>query len=125
MFKRVLALLFFILFGISETLIGQSYYDFEIESIKFSGNSFFSESELKKNIESKETPMWFWVFLDSFTPFGDEPVYFDSSNISIDILALKELYRSYGFFNTQVNHFIVIDSSNNSIELNYQIIESQ
>ena len=94
MLKRVCTLLFFLLFGISDTLIGQSYYDFELESIIFSGNNFFSESELKANIESKETPMWFWIFLDSFTPFGDEPVYFDSSNISIDKIALKE-YLSF------------------------------
>ena len=123
MLKRVFILFFFFLFGISEILTGQSYYDFEIESIKFSGNSYFSESDLKMNIESKETPIWFWVFLDSFTPFGDEPVYFDSSNISIDKLALKELYRSDGFFSMKVNHFIVVDSSNKSIELNYQIVE--
>ena len=125
MLKRVFTLLFFILFGISETLVGQSYYDFEIESIKFTGNSFFSESELKVNIESKETPMWFWVFLDSFTPFGDEPVYFDSSNISVDKLALKEFYRAYGFFNVKVDHSIIVDSSNNSIEINYFVEEGQ
>jgi outer membrane protein insertion porin family len=124
MLKRVCILLFFILFGISETLLAQSYYDFELKSIKFSGNNFFSESELKNNIESKETPMWFWIFLDSFTPFGNEPVYFDSSNISIDKLALKDLYHSNGFFNIQVNHFIVVDSSDKSIELNYQITEN-
>ncbi len=125
MLKRVCIVLFFILFSYSETLYCQSYYDFELESIKFSGNSFFSESELKKNIESKETPMWFWIFLDSFTPFGDEPVYFDSSNISIDKLALIELYRSYGFFSVNINHFIVVDSANKSIELNYQITENR
>ena len=125
MLKRVCIVLFFFLISYSETLYSQSYYDFELESIKFSGNSFFSESELKKNIESKETPMWFWIFLDSFTPFGDEPVYFDSSNISIDKLALIELYRSYGFFSVNINHFIVVDSTNKSIELNYQITENR
>ena len=125
MLKRVCILLFFLLFGISDTLFGQSYYDFELESIKFSGNNFFSESELKKNIESKETPMWFWIFLDSFTPFGNERVYFDSSNISVDKLALKEFYRSYGFFNIQVKHFIVVDSSSKSVELNYEITENR
>ena len=125
MLKRVCIVLFFFLFSYSETLYGQSYYDFELGFIKFSGNSFFSESELKQNIESKETPMWFWVFLDSFTPFGDEPVYFDSSNISIDKLALIELYRSSGFFNVKINHFIVVDSANKSIELSYLITENR
>jgi hypothetical protein len=41
--------------------------------------------------------MWVWVFLDSFTPFGNEPVYFDSSKISIDKLALKEFIVPTGF----------------------------
>ena len=61
--------------------------------------------------------MWFWIFLDSFTPFGDEPVYFDSSKISIDKIALKELYRSNGFFNAVIDHEIIVDSSNKSIQL--------
>ncbi len=69
--------------------------------------------------------MWFWVFLNSFTSFGDEPVYFDSSKISIDKLALKEFYRSNGFFTIDVEHSIVLDSSDNSIELNYSITENE
>ena len=68
--------------------------------------------------------MWFWKFLNSFTPFGNEPVYFDSSNISIDKHALGEYYRSYGFFNMSADHFITIDSTNRTIELSYQIIEN-
>ena len=98
MLKRIFILLIFSLLLISKISLGQSYYDFELKSIKFHGNSFFSSSDLLKNIESKETPMWFWIFLDTFTPFGDEPVYFDSSKISIDKLALKELYQIKWFF---------------------------
>lgn len=57
--------------------------------------------------------------LNSFTSFGDEPVYFDSSKISIDKIAIKEFYRSNGFFTTSVKHSIIPDSSNNTIELHY------
>ncbi len=124
MFKRVFILIIFFVLCISKLSLSQSYYDFELSSINFSGNNFLSTSDLLKNIESKETPMWVWIFLDSFTPFGDEPVYFDSSKISVDKLALKELYRSNGFFNTEVDHEVIVDSSGKSINLNYFIKEN-
>ena len=124
MLKRIFILLIFSILLISKISLGQSYYDFELKSIKFHGNNFFSSSDLLKNIESKESPMWLWVFLDTFTPFGDESVYFDSSKISIDKLALKELYRSNGFFSAKVLHDIEVDSSSNSISINYYITEN-
>jgi len=124
MFKRIFILLIFSVLYISKISFGQSYYDFELSSVNFYGNSFSSSSDLLKNIESKESPMWVWVFLDSFTPFGDEPVYFDSSKISIDKLALKELYRSNGFFKIDVKHYIEADSSSKSIIINYYITEN-
>lgn len=124
MFNRVFIFSLFLLIYIPKLSFSQSYYDFELKSINFEGNSFFSSSDLLKNIESKETPMWVWVFLDSFTPFGDERVYFDSSKISIDKLALKELYQSNGFFNIDVTHKILVDSSNQEITLNYYITEN-
>jgi len=124
MFKRVFIFSILFLLCYSKISFSQSYYDFEIEAINFEGNNFFSASDLLKNIESKETPMWVWVFLDSFTPFGDEPVYFDSSKISIDILALKELYRTNGFFDIDVKHDVVIDSADKAIVINYYITEN-
>lgn len=125
MFKRVFIVSILFLLCNSKISFSQSYYDFEIEAINFEGNNFFSASDLLKNIESKETPMWVWVFLDSFTPFGDEPVYFDSSKISIDILALKELYRTNGFFNINVKHDVIIDSADKAIVINYYITENE
>ena len=124
MFKRVFIFSILFLLCNSKISFSQSYYDFEIEAINFEVNNFFSASDLLKNIESKETPMWVWVFLDSFTPFGDEPVYFDSSKISIDILALKELYRTNGFFDIDVKHDVVIDSADKAIVINYYITEN-
>ena len=124
MLKRVFIIIIFSVLCISKLSFSQSYYDFELSSINFSGNNFFSSSVLLENIESKETPMWFWVFLDSFTPFGDERVYFDSSKISIDKIALKELYRSNGFFNAEIDHEVIVDSSNKLINLNYFIKEN-
>ena len=124
MYKRVLFFSILIILCYSKISFSQSYYDFELASINFNGNNFFSSSELLANIESKETPMWVWVFLNSFTPFGDEPIYFDSSKISVDKLAIIDLYRSSGFFDAKVKHDIVVDSSNKSIEINYYITEN-
>jgi outer membrane protein insertion porin family len=124
MSKRVLIFSIFLIVCISKISLSQSYYDFELSSINFNGNNFFSSSDLIANIESKETPMWVWIFLNSFTPFGDEPVYFDSSKISVDELAIIDLYRSNGFFSAQISHKIVVDSADKSIELNYYITEN-
>jgi outer membrane protein insertion porin family len=124
MIKKAITIIVFMIVMQNNPLFAQSYYDFEIGEISFTGNNFFSESELKANIESKETPMWFWQFLNSFSSFGDEAVYFDSSNISIDKQAIKEYYRSYGFFNATVDHSIQVDSSDKTIAIQYQIIEN-
>ncbi len=125
MFKRFLIIFLFFILCLSKISFSQSYYDFELTAINFKENNFFSSSELLSNIESKETPMWFWKFLNSFTPFGDEPVYFDSSKISIDKLAIKELYQSHGFFSVKVENEIVVDSSSQSVEINYYITENE
>lgn len=124
MIKKAFAFIVFVFFVLDYSVLAQSYYDYEVGEIKFTGNSYFSASELKANIESKETPMWFWQFLNSFSSFGDEAVYFDSANISIDKQAIKELYRSYGFFNTGVSHSVLVDTSDRMVEIEYQIIEN-
>ena len=110
---------------LSSISFAQSFYDYELKLIKFSGNNYFSQSDLETIIESKETPMWFWSFLNSFTPFGDEPVFFDSSKISIDKLALEEYYRSNGYFRISVKDSIVADSTDKTVELYYQITENK
>ncbi|MEO8232568.1 MAG: BamA/TamA family outer membrane protein [Ignavibacteriota bacterium] len=125
MFKRVLIFSIPLILCLSKISFSQSYYDFELTAINFKGNNFFSSSDLLSNIESKETPMWLWKFLNSFTPFGDEPVYFDSSKISIDELAIKELYRSNGFFNAEVTNDIVVDSADQSVKIDYSITENE
>lgn len=121
--KYICAILFSIIF-FSGITFGQSYYDYELKKINFSGNDFLSESELKSNIESKESPAWYWIFLNSiYSSLGDERVFFDSSNISIDVLAIKELYRSNGFFSTKIKHYIEPDTANKTIAIFFDIDE--
>lgn len=124
MIKKILKLLFFVTLFYGSAF-AQSYYDYELNSINFSGNNSFSKAELLKVIDSKESPMWFWVFLNSFTPLGDAEVYFDSSKISIDKTSLKEFYHANGFFNVNIKSRIEVDTSAKKINLFYEITEGK
>ena len=124
MIKKVLIrqIFFVLLFG--SLSYSQSYYDYEVSSIEFNGNNNFSKSELINIIESKESPMWFWVFLNSFTPFGDAAIYFDSSKVSVDKLALKEFYKANGFFKAKISNRIEVDNDAKEVHLIYDIEEN-
>lgn len=98
---------------------------YELQTINFKGNKSISSSSLKDVIVSKETPWWFWKFLNSFSSLGSEPVYFDSSNIPIDIQALKAFYNANGFFETSFSYNYEIDTSNQRATLNYDIYEGK
>ncbi len=105
------------------TLIRAQKY--ELKSIVFEGNNEFSSSRLKEVILSKESPIWFWKFLNSFSPLGSEAIMFDSSKIPFDLAALKEYYRNNGFFKTQLNYRYEVDTANFEVELVYSLIEGQ
>jgi outer membrane protein insertion porin family len=96
---------------------------YELSSINFKGNSEFSDSELRKVIQSKESPFWLWKFLDSFTPFGSSATFFDSSTINIDLVSLKSYYAVNGFFEADFSYSYQLDSSSQSAELNFFITE--
>ena len=96
---------------------------YELSTINFKGNSEFSDSDLRKVIQSKESPFWLWKFLDSFTPFGSSSIHFDSTTIKVDMVSLKSFYAVNGFFEAEFSYSYQIDSSNQSAELNYFISE--
>jgi outer membrane protein assembly factor BamA len=125
MLKHNFITLIFSIFFFSSIAYSQSYYDYELTSIEFNGNETFPKSELIKIIDSKESPMWFWVFLNSFTPFGDQAVYFDSSKVSIDKIALKEFYKANGFFKAKISSQIQVDNEAKEIRLIYDIKENK
>ena len=95
----------------------------ELSSISFVGNETFSDADLKAVIQSEESPMWFWTFLNSFTFLGSPPNYFDSSSISIDLISLKSFYAVNGFFKTEINYSFEIDTLGKSADLTYNIKE--
>lgn len=119
--------LWIILFSLifAQGAFSQSLRDFELKNIRFNGNDTFSDSDLKLILASQETPWWFWKFLNSFTNFGEEPVYFDTSKVRIDKSAIVSFYNAHGFFLTQVTNEIEVDSANKYITLLYNIDEGK
>ncbi len=107
------------------TVLAQENSRYELQQINFNGNSRISSSQLSNVILSKETPWWFWKFLNSFTSLGSEPVYFDSSNIPIDIRALKSYYKANGFFQTSVKYHYDVDTTDKEVTLTYTINEGE
>jgi outer membrane protein insertion porin family len=121
----VAAILYVVIFLLScNNSYAQQSALYELSSINFKGNSEFSDSELRKIIQSKESPFWLWKFLDSFTPFGSSPTYFDSTTINVDLVSLKSYYAVNGFFEAEFSYSYQIDSSSQSAELNFFISES-
>ncbi len=98
---------------------------YELESIEFKGNEKFSSSALQSVLLSQETPWWFYKFLNSFTPLGAPPVYFDSSNIPIDKQALKSFYTANGFFEMDVDSKYELDTTDKDVTLTYILDESE
>ena len=66
----------------------------QIESIRFSGNTAFSDSELQENMTTKTKGFW---ILSLFTPG-----YFKHSDLQLDIVNLKKFYRSHGYMDVQI-----------------------
>ena len=109
---------------ITLNLFAQAGVKYELNSINFAGNRYFSSSSLEELIYSRPTPGWFWKFLHSFSSLGKEPVYFDSSNIQIDLTALKEYYNSNGFFNAKFSYKYTVDTTDRKVDLYYLIDEN-
>lgn len=110
---------------ISSILLAQEAGKYELSSIGFEGNEKLSSSLLFTVIESKESPGWFWKFLDSFTPFGSSAVYLDTANLSIDLRAISSFYLVNGFFETSVSYVYSIDSVDSTADVRFLIKEGQ
>ncbi len=122
---RFIKITLFLIFVFSISLIGQNGQPYELTSITFEGNHDISTSQLEDVIQSKQTPWWFWKFLNSISSsLGNEPVYFDSTNIPIDIEALKEFYQANGFFNSKFGYKYKLDTSSHDVSLTYLITEN-
>jgi len=124
MVLKFLSVCFFIAaLGFQAVLFAQQQEDFELSSINFEGNEGFSDSELESVLLSKETPWWFWKFLNSFSGLGSPPEYYDSTSIPLDIISLKSYYSVNGFFLAEISYSYNIDTSARDAELTYFIKE--
>ncbi len=112
-----------LLLFLSITITPQEENRLELKKIEFKGNDHFSSSILKEIISMKESPGWFWKFLNSFSSFGGEPVYFDSLDVKNDLLLLKNYYHSYGYFKTNINAEYKINENKTEVELLFYINE--
>ena len=119
------SLLILILFLYVPLAVAQQAKEYELQSIEFKGNKYISSSTLMSIILSEETPGWFWQFLNSFTPFGDEPVYFDSSKIPVDLSSLAAYYNANGFFESKFSYTVEKDTTGKGIYLTYKIEENE
>ncbi|MBT8381608.1 MAG: hypothetical protein KJO59_04550, partial [Ignavibacteria bacterium] len=124
MILKFLTVSFFIaaLVFYTESFAQQQEY-FELSSINFEGNEEIPDSELESVLQSKETPWWFWKFLNSFSGLGSPPEYYDTTSIPLDMISLKSYYAVNGFFLAEILYNYSIDSSARDAELTYYIQE--
>lgn len=120
--KFLTACFFIVVLGFQAASFAQQK-NFELTSIDFEGNEEFSNSELESVLQSKETPWWFWKFLNSFTGLGSPPEYYDSTSIPLDIISLKSFYAVNGFFLAEISYNYNIDEAGGTAELTYNILE--
>lgn len=121
---KFVRLLIIYLFIVTKILIAETD-EYELKSISFSGNKHFSSRILSSVIVSKESPFWFWKFLNKFTNLGKEPVYFDSTNIIADINKLKNFYKDNGFFQVNILSEYKLNYRNKSAKLFFIIEEGE
>lgn len=115
-------LIAFFLFSNLSFVLAQNY---ELKKIIFERNNEISSSRLKEVLLSKESPLWFWKFLNSFSGLGAEAIMFDSSKIPFDLSSLKEYYRNSGYFETHFDFRYELDTSSLDADLIYIVDEGE
>lgn len=116
---------FSVLFCFSTSVKSQDVDSYELVSVHFEGNNSISTEVLESVIVSKESPGWFSQFLDSWTGFGEEAIYFDSLLIPTDIIALRSLYQASGFFKYKIDASYILDFVDKEAELIFTVNEGE
>lgn len=98
--------------------------EYELKNILIHGNHSLPTSDLLGVIGSRETPNWFYKFLNSiWDNIGRPPSYFDSTKVPGDIKALENYYRDNGFFEVKVTTGYEFDRENKKAILIFSIYE--
>ena len=98
---------------------------YELKSLDFEGNNSISTTVLEYKVFSRESPFWFWKILHSLTGLARGTSYFDSTNIPLDLAALKDYYNSNGFFSASFSDTVKVDTSSKTVDLTYYITENK
>lgn len=121
--KRIAVLIIFIIVCASGLNAQQIKY--ELKKVQFTGNSYMNSLQLSGICVSKESPGWLAKFLYSFTPFGSETSYFDSSLVSLDVKLIQNIYSSKGFWKVKVVPKYTLNANDGTAELVFNINENK
>ena len=121
-YRPILVFVFFLI--LVPKIYAQNSDEYELVSIQFHGNNTLSESDLSNIITSRETPNWFYKFLNTiWDNIGRPPSYFDSTKIPGDIKSLENYYRDNGFFEVNINASYSLDEKNKEATIVFAIKE--
>ena len=104
-------------------IFSQESGKFELVKVDFFGNENLSTSDLEDLVSSKESPGWFSQFLYSFSSFGDEAIFFDSTFVPSDINNIRYFYWANGYFEVNVSAEYEYNLGENEVELTFLIEE--
>ncbi len=98
---------------------------YELESISYIGNSYFSDAELNDVISLRESPNSISQFLNNLIGLGEEAVYFDSLSLPEEELKLKSFYFNNGFFDAKISSTYFLDSEDDECYIVFEIREGK
>lgn len=87
--------------------------EIKITDLEIKGNDTVSDKEIKENI-STESP--------SIKPWADRPV-FDEQVLSSDMVRIKELYDSHGYYDAAVEYALDYSDDKSEVEITIKITE--
>jgi outer membrane protein insertion porin family len=121
--KRIAVYLFFIL--VFASVLHAQQVKYELKKVQFTGNSYMNSLQLSEICFSKESPGWLAKLINSFSPFGAETSFFDSSLVVLDVKLIQNIYNSKGFWKVKVVPKYTLDAKAGTAELVFHINENK
>lgn len=106
-------------------VFAQSGKQYELESISYIGNSYFSDAELNDVVSLRESPSSISQYLNGLIGLGEEAVYFDSLALPEEELKLKSFYFNNGFFDAKISSTYFLDSADYECYVVFEIKEGK
>lgn len=100
--------------------------EYEVKGLDIVGNEEINDDILRANIQTRETPGWFWKFMYGISEtLGDKPEYFDPFVFQADLSRLRQFYVDQGFFQSRVDTSIQFFAERKEARLAFRIQEGQ